>query len=75
LGAVDPADDRDLSHDIGGEPEGGTAECVETVQVLLVELHVGGGEVVAELPVSERNKCGPERGSPSEAIGWEPRRE
>jgi hypothetical protein len=47
LGAVDPADDGGLPHDIRGEPERGTAECVETVQVLLAELHVGGGKVVS----------------------------
>jgi hypothetical protein len=32
-----------------GEPERETAECVEAVQVLLAEVHVGGGKVVAEL--------------------------
>jgi hypothetical protein len=32
-----------------GEPERETAECVEAVQVLLAEAHVGGGKVVAEL--------------------------
>jgi len=49
VGAVDPADDGGLPHDIRGEPERGTAECVEAVQVLLAEVHVDGGEVVAEL--------------------------
>jgi len=31
------------------QPEHGTAECVETIQVLLAEAHLGRGKVVAEL--------------------------
>lgn len=49
MGAVGPADDGGLPHHIRREPERGTAECVETIQMLLADVHVGGGEVVAEL--------------------------
>src|ERR1700682_4248007 len=48
LGAVDPRDDGGVAHDVRGEPERGTAERVEAVQVLLAEVHVHGGGVVAE---------------------------
>jgi hypothetical protein len=47
LGAVDPGDDGGLPHDIRGEPERETAEYVEAVQVLLAEVHVGGGKAIA----------------------------
>src|ERR1700730_18435285 len=49
LGAVNTTHEEGVRHDIRGEPERGTAECVETVQMLRTEVHVGGGKVVAEL--------------------------
>jgi len=49
LGAVDAADDGGVVDDIRGEPERETAECVDAVEVLLAEVHIGGGKGVAEL--------------------------